>query len=164
MARKHTHSPEVLAETQEKRNKALELRRSGMTQAQIAKKMDVSTSTVSKWISQAIRDITRENAEEYIEIQQQRFDAMLAGIWKDATHGDTWKIDRALAIEDQRAKLLGLYKAAELKVVADAKGKVGEESKSMVGQLVNVLHALHAQDQADNEDSDDWDDDEAGDE
>ncbi|MBF6394111.1 helix-turn-helix domain-containing protein [Nocardia farcinica] len=160
MARKHTLSPEQRAGTQERRNRALELRLAGTPQADIAEQMGVSRTTVSKWISHAIRDITRENAEEYIEIQQQRFDAMLAGIWNDATHGDTWKIDRALAIEDQRAKLLGLYKTAELKAIADAKGNVGEEAKSMVGQLVDVLHALHAQDQDDESEQPDVEDDE----
>ncbi|AXK88605.1 Homeodomain-like domain-containing protein [Nocardia farcinica] len=156
MARKHTLSPEQRAGTQERRNRALELRLSGISQADIAEQMGVSRTTVSKWISHAIRDITRENAEEYIEIQQQRFDAMLAGIWNDATHGDTWKIDRALAIEDQRAKLLGLYKHAELKVVADAKGNVSEESKSMVGQLVEALHTAYTLDKnAENSDEDD---------
>ncbi|MBF6538160.1 helix-turn-helix domain-containing protein [Nocardia farcinica] len=156
MARKHTLSPEQRAGTQERRNRALELRLAGTPQADIAEQMGVSRTTVSKWISHAIRDITRENAEEYIEIQQQRFDAMLAGIWNDATHGDTWKIDRALAIEDQRAKLLGLYKHAELKVVADAKGNVSEESKSMVGQLVEALHTAYTLDKnAENSDEDD---------
>lgn len=148
MARKNTHSPATLAETQQKRNKALEMRLAGKTQQQIAVEMGVHKSTVSGWIKDAIADITRENAEEYIQIQQNRFDAMLAGIWSDATRGDTWKIDRALAIEDQRAKLLGLYKTAELKAIADAKGNVSEESKSMVGQLVEALHAAYEQDKA----------------
>jgi predicted transcriptional regulator len=136
MARKNPHSPEKLAETQRNRNRALEMRLAGKTQQQIAAETGWSKQRVSAYIQEAIAGITRENAEEYIELQNQRFDAMLAGIWNDATHGDTWKIDRALAIEDQRARLLGLYKTAELKAVADAKGNVTEDATSMVGALV----------------------------
>lgn len=80
-----------------------------MNCSEIAKLMGVAVSTVSRYISDAIRDIPRENAEELIEIELQRLDKMLEGIYADATHGDTWKIDRALAIMDQRAKYLGLY-------------------------------------------------------
>ncbi|MGY1946583.1 helix-turn-helix domain-containing protein [Nocardia asiatica] len=158
MARKNPHSPEKLAETQRNRNLALELRLAGKTQKQIAEETGWSKQRVSVYIRDAIKDITRENAEEYVEIMNQRFDAMLAGIWNDATHGDTWKIDRALAIEDQRARLLGLYKTAELKAVADAKGNVAEDASSMVSALVAAFDTYaQGKAQADPEDGDDTD-------
>lgn len=156
MARNRSHIPiDKQVEIRERRARFLQMRLAGKTQAQIAAETGFSKQVVSTDIRTALADITRESAEEYVEMINQRYDAMLAGIYEDATHGDNWKIDRALAIEDQRAKLLGLYKHAELKVVADAKGNVGEESKSMVGQLVNVLHALHGQIQDETDDQDD---------
>ncbi|MFE2994095.1 helix-turn-helix domain-containing protein [Nocardia sp. NPDC059246] len=144
MARKKTKPVEEVHDVQQRRKRALELRLSGLNQTQIAEEMGLHKSTISDYIQHALADITREKADEYLQIELSRLDAMWVGIWKDATHGDTWKIDRALAIIDQRARLTGSYKAAELKAVADAKGNVSGEAKSMVGQLVDVLHALHS--------------------
>ncbi|MBF6358187.1 helix-turn-helix domain-containing protein [Nocardia higoensis] len=158
MARKNTTPVEVQVAVQEKRAQALKMRREGKSQSEIARIMDVHKSTVSRWISDAIADITRESAEEWVQIIIQRYDDWLAGVYKDATKGDTWKIERALQIEDQRAKLLGLYKHAELKVVADAKGNVSAESKSMVGQLVEALHTAYTLDKASEASDEDGDD------
>lgn len=156
MARKQTTPVETLVETQRKRNHALELRLSGKSQQQIADEMKVHKSTVSMWIKEAIADITRENAEEYLQLELSRLDVMFESIWRrtsapkndEERKAQTWLMDRALAIIDQRARLTGTYKAADLKAVADAKGNVSGEAKSMVGQLVDVLRALHAADEA----------------
>ncbi|WP_043654369.1 sigma factor-like helix-turn-helix DNA-binding protein [Nocardia thailandica] len=144
MARKKTVPVEKLVETQERRDRALQMRLAGKSQSEIAAEFGVSSSTVSRYITQAVAAITRENAEEYLALELSRLDAMWAGIWDDATHGDTWKIDRALAIIDQRAKLTGSYKTAELRAVAEAKATVGDDATSMVSQLVEALHTMHA--------------------
>ncbi|WP_063023846.1 helix-turn-helix domain-containing protein [Nocardia niwae] len=164
MARKRTTPVETLVETQRKRNLALEMRLAGKSQAQITEEMGVHKSTVSMWIKEAIADITRENAQEYLELELSRLDAMWAAIWKKIVNpknaeerkAQTWMIDRALAIMEQRAKLTGTYKAAELKAIADAKGGVGAETLSMIGNFFGKLEELVAADQlADNPESDD---------
>jgi transcriptional regulator with XRE-family HTH domain len=147
MARKKTTPVETLVETQQKRNKALELRMAGKSQAEIAEELGVSSSSVSRYITHAVAAITRENAEEYLQLELSRLDALWAGIWNDATHGDTWKIDRALAIMDQRAKLTGRYKAAELQAIAEARGGVSAEATSMVGDFFGRLQELVAADE-----------------
>lgn len=155
MARKQPHPVEKLVATQERRNEALRLRMTGMTQREIAGELGVSFQMVSKYIQDAIAGITRENAEEYLALELERLDAMHAAIWRkivkprndEERKSQTWLIDRALAIMDQRAKLTGSYKHAELKVIADAKGNVSEESKSMVGQMVEAFAAAYALDQ-----------------
>ncbi|MFC4128908.1 sigma factor-like helix-turn-helix DNA-binding protein [Nocardia rhizosphaerae] len=164
MARKKTIPVETLVETQRKRNRALELRMEGKSQAEIAEELGVSSSSVSRYISQAVKEITRENAEEYLTIELGRLDFLWDLVHPDLKAKDKgyeWKIDRALAIMDQRAKLTGSYKAAELRVIADAKGNVSGEAESMVGQLVDVLHALHAAHEAE-QDPDSGEDDQAG--
>lgn len=108
MARKKTTPVAKAHETALRRKEALRLRLEGNNQSQVAEIMGVNVSTVSRYIAQAIRDVPRENAEELIELELQRLDEMLKGIWNDATHGDTWKIDRALSIMERRAKYLGL--------------------------------------------------------
>ncbi|NKY60367.1 MarR family transcriptional regulator [Nocardia flavorosea] len=157
MARNRRHIPvEKLVETQEKRNYALELRLSGMTQAQIVRETGWSKQNVSKYIKDAIADITRENAEEYLELELQRLDEMWAAIWGQIVDPDsddeykrqTWNIDRALAIMEQRAKLTGSYKAAELKAIAEAKGGLATETASMIGNFFGRLEELVAAEQA----------------
>ena len=150
MARKRTHSPEKLAETQQRRNLALEMRLAGKTQAQIAAETGWSKQTVSQYIKDAIAGITRENAQEYLELELQRLDAMWAAIWEqivdpasdEERRGQTWKIDRALAIMEQRAKLTGTYKAAELRAIADAKGTTSTNTTSMISKLISALELV----------------------
>lgn len=142
MARKRTTPVEVLTETQRKRNLALQMRLSGKTQQQISEEMGVHKSTISLYIKEAIADITRENAEEYLELELSRLDAMLAAIWPDivaGAKGAEWKIDRALAIMEQRAKLTGTYKAADLRAIAAAKGGVNLETASMIVDLFSAI-------------------------
>ncbi|MFE5290348.1 helix-turn-helix domain-containing protein [Nocardia sp. NPDC056611] len=141
MARKKTTPVEQLHDVQQRRKRALELRLSGLNQTQIAEEMGLHKSTISDYIAHALAGITREKADEYLQLELSRLDVMWAGIWKDATHGDTWKIDRAIAIIDMRARLTGTYKAAELKAIADAKGTVADDATSMVGALASALDA-----------------------
>jgi transcriptional regulator with XRE-family HTH domain len=151
MARKKTKPVEQVLEVQERRKKALELRLSGLNQTQIAERMGLHKSTISAYIQDALTNVTREKAEEYLELELHRLDAMLAAIWpsivdpgEDEISGQTWKIDRALAIMDQRAKLTGTYKSAELKAIAAAKGGGNLETTSMLIDLFSMLKTAHA--------------------
>ncbi|WP_029923874.1 sigma factor-like helix-turn-helix DNA-binding protein [Nocardia otitidiscaviarum] len=151
MARKKSKPVEESLEVQQRRKRALELRLAGKKQYEIAEIMGLHKSTISSYIQDALADVTREKAEEYLELELQRLDAMLAAIWPDIVAGERgaeWKIDRALAIMDQRAKLTGTYKAAELKAIADAKGTVSTETTSMVGTFFRMLETLHEADAA----------------
>lgn len=155
MARKRTTPVEVLHETQQKRNRALELRLSGKSQREIAEEMEASTSAVSVWIKQALADITRENAEEYLELELSRLDMMWAAIWPrivaprndEERKAQPWLMDRAFEIVEKRAKLTGTYKAAELRAIAEAKGGVSTEVTSMVGSFFGRLDELVAADE-----------------
>ncbi|WP_068059361.1 hypothetical protein [Nocardia xishanensis] len=170
MARKRTIPVEVLVQAQERRNKILELRLAGKSQAQIVAETGWSKQTVSADLKRAIEDITRENAEEYRELELTRLDEMWAAIWprivnpKNAEErkAQPWLMDRAFEIIEKRAKLTGTYKAAELRAIADAKGGVGTETLSMVGSFFSRLEELVAADQLadDNEETEPADSDE----
>ncbi|WP_306365321.1 sigma factor-like helix-turn-helix DNA-binding protein [Nocardia sp. CC227C] len=151
MARKKSKPVEESLEVQQRRKRALELRLAGKKQYEIAEIMGLHKSTISSYIQDALADVTREKAEEYLELELQRLDAMLAAIWPDIVSGERgaeWKIDRALAIMDQRAKLTGTYKAAELKAIADARGTVSTETSSMVGRFFDLLEKAYDVDEA----------------
>lgn len=89
--------------------KALELRKAGATHDQIAEQLGVANRSVAwKLVRSAIVEIVREPAEEVLQIELARLDAMLLGCWTKAKSGDPHAIDRALRIMDRRAKYLGL--------------------------------------------------------
>ncbi|NKS29225.1 hypothetical protein GS534_00585 [Rhodococcus hoagii] len=101
---------EKRVETQERRRLALQLKLEGWSLQEIADdpRIDRDISSVSRYISESVKAIPQQAAEELVQMELERLDAMWKGIWADATHGDTWKIDRALAIMERRAKYLGL--------------------------------------------------------
>ncbi|MFC5126894.1 hypothetical protein ACFPRL_27245 [Pseudoclavibacter helvolus] len=114
----------------EKRKQALELRRQGLQFDDIAKKVGyASKAAAHKAVQIAIRDITRESAEELIELELTRLDDLFAGFYEKARKGDLFAVDRALKVMDQRAKFLGLY---ERKPEDDNIAKAGAALIAMV--------------------------------
>jgi hypothetical protein len=101
---------------------ALHLRASGATYKQIAQALELP-NLMAAWrlVNQEIENTIRETAAEIVELELRRLDQMLMGIWPHAINGDHQAIDRALKIEDMRAKLLGLYDRA-----ADAAPRGGD--------------------------------------
>lgn len=89
-------------------NKALELRKAGMTLQQISDVLGVAVSTIHKSISVALRKLNVEPAEEYRTMDLQRLDALYLAAFRQAKDGHLGAIDRCLRIMERRAKLLGL--------------------------------------------------------
>ncbi len=97
------------AERAEQQRKALELRKAGANHDQIAQQLKVANRSVAwKLVQDAIHEIIREPAEEVLQLELARLDAMLLGVWTKAKGGDSHAIDRALRIMDRRAAYLGL--------------------------------------------------------
>jgi len=97
------------AETAERYRKALELRKAGATYDQIAAQLGYSAKAAARHAVQAaIKEIIREPAEEVIQLELSRLDAMLLGCWTKAKSGDVHCIDRALRIMERRASYLGI--------------------------------------------------------
>lgn len=109
----------------ERANDALRLRLQGLRIIDIAEKHGVSHSTTSQDISLALKEITRESAEQVLEMELQRLDEMLARLNGElaqlakARRGDlitpdkainaaTRIIDSQLKVQERRARLLGL--------------------------------------------------------
>jgi len=93
----------------ERRKIALEARISGLSYQAIADKLGYSDKTlVRRDVVNGIKEIVREPAEEVLRIELARLDEMHAGCWEAAKSGDVQALDRALKIQDRRAKYLGL--------------------------------------------------------
>ncbi len=100
---------------QDRRLKALELRREGYGYDHIAKTLGFSCRGAAyKTVSAAIKEITREPAEEVLRLELERLDKLLASTFSKATSAATEDNARAkaiascLAIMERRAKFLGL--------------------------------------------------------
>lgn len=87
------------------------LRRAGASYQQIAEALDVSTTMAHRYVKQALeamREETRETAEDVRQLELARLDEMLSRLWPKVTEGDMKAYDRALRIMERRSKLLGL--------------------------------------------------------
>ena len=106
----------------EKARQALVLRQSGLTYAQIAERLGYSDeSGARKAVEKLLSRVEFEAVTDYRKIHLLRLEEMYsmvnASLWnrKEQT-ANLWAIDRAQAILDQQAKLLGLYEAAKLQI------------------------------------------------
>ena len=97
------------ATVREHQQAALKLRLTGMSHRAIAEALGVSDhTTIQGRIAGALKEIIREPAEEVLKMELERLDVMLVGLWKQAAAGDLQALDRALKIQDRRARYLGL--------------------------------------------------------
>lgn len=104
------NATERRATAAEKRKQALDLRRAGWSFEDIAEEVGYTNKgSAYRAVKQAIADITRESANELLELELARLDDLMAGAYEAARNGDLFAIDRVLKIIDQRAKFLGLY-------------------------------------------------------
>ena len=113
-----------LIEAAEKRARALELRKAGATYDQIAQQVGYAErGSAYRAVQTALQAITQEPAQEVRQLEVERLDAMLLGLWPAARKGKEGAVDRVLRIMERRAKLLGL----DAPVKADVGGKLSYE-------------------------------------
>lgn len=111
-------------EAAEKRAQALELRKAGANYDQIARQVGYeSRAGAYRAVQTALQQITEEPAKEVIQLELERLDAMLLGLWPNARKGHEGAVDRVLRIMERRAKLQGL----DAPVKADVGGKLSYE-------------------------------------
>lgn len=108
-ARAPTAKGMVLAE--DRRVKALDLRKAGATYQQIAAELGMSKEGARQSVKVALSDlqaVCAELAEEVRQIESERLDAMTLGLWDRARRGDVPAVQAVLKVMDHRARLLGL--------------------------------------------------------
>ena len=104
-----THARRI--EAQEKRRKAVELRRAGVSYAQIAAQLDMARSSVHKTVSKALAELQADLDDQARLLQAQeadRLDHLQVKLWARALGGDVAAIDKVLKLMERRARLLGL--------------------------------------------------------
>lgn len=102
-------SQETIAQVQEAKAKALKLRRAGATYADIAKQLDLSSPAHAyEYVKETLLEMVKEPAQEVLQLELERLDAMLLHLQPKIATGDTKAISTALTIMERRARYLGL--------------------------------------------------------
>jgi hypothetical protein len=100
-----------IANVIETRALAMDLRRQGKSYPEIAAELGISVHSARGHVTaelNALRHYTIEDAHEVREVEIQRIDKMLQGIWGAAEDGDPDAIATVLKLMERRAKMLGL--------------------------------------------------------
>ena len=95
-------------ESVERQDRALELRKQGITYKHIAAEVGVSIQHAGRMVESALRRVLREPAEAVRKLEAERLDAMFTNAYMRAVAGDHGSIYAVLNIMGRRAKLLGL--------------------------------------------------------
>lgn len=93
---------------QERRKRALDLRKAGATYQTIADKNGVSYSQAYKDVQHSLKGITRESAEDVLTLELERLDRLFLTHYANAIQGDTSSARIALQIMDRRSRYFGL--------------------------------------------------------
>lgn len=99
----------VLAKDRER--ECLSLRKAGATYDQIAERVGITREGARGAVARALAalsEICTEEAKEVRQLELDRLDAMLLGLWQRASKGEVAAIDRVLRIQERRSRLLGL--------------------------------------------------------
>lgn len=96
-------------ERHERDSQCVQLRRAGLGWDAIAQQLGYSSAARAyERFMVFMKDYPREDAVAARELEADRYDQLQRAVWAKCLKGDTWSIDRALKIMDQRARLLGL--------------------------------------------------------
>lgn len=110
----------VLAKDRER--ECLSLRKAGATYDQIAERVGITREGARGAVARALAalsDVCTEEAKEVRQLELDRLDAMLLGLWQRASKGEVAAIDRVLRIQERRSRLLGLDAPANQTIASD---------------------------------------------
>lgn len=110
---------------------ALDYRLAGNSYRDIAQEMRISVSTAHTYIQDALKEITREKAEEVRTMQLARYDQMLAAYFIPSLKQNWKAADKVLQILARIERLNGLDQAAS--------EDTARAPQSMLVQLFNTV-------------------------
>lgn len=87
---------------------ALDMKRQGYIDSQIAERLGMSLATVARRVEQALALFGEPTAAQYRALVAQQYDSLYQQLVPDIAAGDHDAIGKATAILDRKAKLLGL--------------------------------------------------------
>jgi len=105
----------------ERQTEAMELRKGGATYDQIGRALGITRQGAHKLVQGGMKRLIAQTTEDAIvvrEMELQRLDAMLLGLWPSAKRGDAKAVDRVLRIMERRARYLGIDEAPDMSALA----------------------------------------------
>lgn len=105
----HNMTSQKHADAIERQRQALELRKAGYGFQVIADRLQYAdASGAYRAVRRALLRTIQQPADEVRQLELERLDKMMSGLWQAAISGKWLAIDRVLLIMDRRARLLGL--------------------------------------------------------
>lgn len=95
----------------QRRQKALEFRRAGLSYERIGEQLQISKTQAYRLVTQALTEIARQTQDEAALVrvlELERLDRLLLGLWTKATAGHVASVEKVLKIMERRARLMGL--------------------------------------------------------
>ena len=140
----------VKARTAERREKTLQLARSGMPYRQVVRALEqsgikTSPATISRdleFLYREYREQSLASVEEAMTHDLERLDDLMQGIWFSARGGNLKAVDRVLRVIDQRARILGYGDVALRERVREQ--IVSDLTAEEEAVLLTTLEALRA--------------------
>lgn len=111
--------PREQANILERQLQAVELRKSGLSYREIGKRLDCSHEQARRDIESELKRLASERADKTEELRQlelERLDMLLKGLWPMAAVGNTGAVMSWLKVSERRAKLLGLDAPTHLQI------------------------------------------------
>ena len=129
----------------ERQRRALELRTAGHSYQAIADALGYrGPAGAYQAVTNAATRLIQEPAEEVRRLELGRLDAMLRAIWPRVENGELGAISQALAIQDRRARYLGLDAPVRIDVehrVREMAAEMGLDPDAAVAEAQAILRA-----------------------
>ena len=106
--RKDSKTAPRAIEVAQHRGEALEYRKMGYSFDAIGQAMGVSTPRAHQLVTEGLRTVLLEPAEEVLKLELVRLDDLLVGSWEAAAKGDPQSLQNVMRILERRAKVLGI--------------------------------------------------------
>lgn len=125
---------------------AIEMRKAGYSYHDIAQRMQVTISTAYGYIQEALlelREKTEMDAQSVRDLELERCDRMLQGLWPKAKKGDPASVAAAIRVLERRSKMLGLDAPAKSEWVGALTGVTPETvSRMSEADIASRVRAL----------------------
>lgn len=96
-------------EAAEKRKRALQLRKAGVSYDQIAQQVGYANrGNAHKAVMQELRELPKDDAKDVLNLEVERLDQLLMALWPAAMKGHVRSSETVIRLMERRSKLLGL--------------------------------------------------------
>lgn len=120
---------------QERRIRAVNLRRAGADYRSIARKLNVSVSTAWRLVDDALRLVLVDGTERLRQIEGERLDDAQRALWPAVVGGDVRAVDVFVRLSARRARMFGLDIEAESEVDREMREAYREQVEAFLATL-----------------------------